>query len=51
MTVIHALLVLAIGASVGLAALVVGELRWEARNRIPRCTTCGKQHRRHAAHR
>ncbi|MFE9770627.1 hypothetical protein ACFYOV_02875 [Streptomyces sp. NPDC005931] len=51
MTVIYGLLALGLGASAGLAALVVGELRWEARNRLPRCTTCGEQHHRHAAHR
>ncbi|UNO42177.1 hypothetical protein [Streptomyces sp. MST-110588] len=51
MTVIYALLALSIGVAVGLAALTVGELRWEARNRLPRCTTCGERHHRHAAHR
>jgi hypothetical protein len=50
-TVIYALLALALGAAAGLAVIVVEELRWEARNRLPRCTTCGELHHRHAAHR
>ncbi|MFJ3229945.1 hypothetical protein [Streptomyces sp. NPDC086787] len=51
MTVILALLALALGVAAGLTVLVVGELRWEARNRLPKCTTCGEQHHKHAAHR
>ncbi|MFD5430318.1 hypothetical protein [Streptomyces sp. NPDC127084] len=51
MTVVTALLAFAVGAAVGLAVLAAGELRWEARTRLPRCTTCGEQHPRHAAHR
>lgn len=51
MTVTFALLALALGIAAGLAVLVVDELRWEARDRLPRCTTCGEQHHRHAAHR
>ncbi|MCK7627254.1 hypothetical protein MUU72_29865 [Streptomyces sp. RS10V-4] len=51
MTTMHALLAFAVVVAVGLTALVVGELRWEARNRLPRSTTCGQQHHRHAAHR
>ncbi|MFF1542459.1 hypothetical protein [Streptomyces sp. NPDC058291] len=51
MTPLLALLALAVGVAAGLAVLVVDELRWEARNRLPRCTTCGEQHHRHAAQR
>ncbi|MCZ4099812.1 hypothetical protein [Streptomyces sp. H39-C1] len=51
MTATFALLALALGVAAGLAVLVVDELRWEARERLPRCTTCGQQHHRHAAHR
>ncbi|MGW0014450.1 hypothetical protein ACWDVX_32460 [Streptomyces tendae] len=51
MTVSLALLALALGVAAGLAVLVVEELRWEARNRVPKCTSCGEQHPRHAAHR
>ncbi|GGY12967.1 MULTISPECIES: hypothetical protein [Streptomyces] len=50
-TVMYALLALALGVGAGLVVLVIGELRWEARNRLPRCTTCGEHHHRHAAHR
>lgn len=51
MTVTFALLALALGLAAGLAVLVVDELRREAREWLPRCTTCGQQHHRHAAHR
>lgn len=51
MTVMYALLALGLGIAVGLVVIVVEELRWEARNRLPRCTTCGQLHNRHAAHR
>ncbi|MGW6238352.1 hypothetical protein [Streptomyces sp. NPDC055094] len=51
MTITFALLALALGVAAGLAVLVVDELRREARDRLPRCTTCGEQHHRHAAHR
>ncbi|MEW2081064.1 hypothetical protein [Streptomyces sp. NPDC005283] len=51
MTVIYALLALALGMAAGLVVIVIDEFRWEARNRLPRCTTCGELHRRHAAHR
>ncbi|MCX4761888.1 hypothetical protein OG562_13070 [Streptomyces sp. NBC_01275] len=51
MTVTSALLALALGVGAGLAALVVEELRWEARRRVLRCMTCGDVHHRHAAHR
>ncbi|MFE2034257.1 hypothetical protein ACFXBB_13575 [Streptomyces scopuliridis] len=51
MTITFALLALAVGVAAGLAVLVVDELRWEARDRFPRCTTCGELHHCHAAHR
>ncbi|MGW1064346.1 hypothetical protein ACWD4F_07520 [Streptomyces aureus] len=51
MTVILALIALALGIAAGLVVLVVDDLRWQARNRLPKCTTCGQQHHRHAAHR
>jgi hypothetical protein len=51
MTVIYGLLALAIVVAAGLVALLIGELRWEARNRLSRCTTCGRLHHRHAPHR
>lgn len=51
MTVMYALLALALGAGAGLSAIVIEELRWEARRRVPRCMTCGEVHHRHAAHR
>lgn len=47
----YALLALALGVSAGLTVIVIEELRWEARSRIPRCTICGELHHRHAAHR
>ncbi|WP_329318020.1 hypothetical protein [Streptomyces sp. NBC_01262] len=50
-TVTSALLALALGVGAGLAVLVIEELRWEARRRVPRCMTCGEVHRLHAAHR
>ncbi|KPI32325.1 hypothetical protein OV320_2501 [Actinobacteria bacterium OV320] len=51
LTPLLALLALAVGAAAGLVVLAVDELRREARNRPPKCTTCGEQHHRHAAHR
>ncbi|WJV48927.1 hypothetical protein [Streptomyces flavofungini] len=45
MNVIHALLVLAVATASGLLVLVADELRWQARNRRPRCTSCGQHHR------
>ncbi|MFE1923382.1 hypothetical protein ACFW91_12525 [Streptomyces asoensis] len=51
LTPLLALLALAVGAAAGLAVLAVDELRREARNRPPKCKTCGERHHRHAAHR
>ncbi|MEW2117710.1 hypothetical protein AB0945_21465 [Streptomyces sp. NPDC005474] len=51
MTVLYALLVLALGVGAGLAAIVIEELRWEARSRVPRRMTYGEVRRRHATHR
>ncbi|MDX3241699.1 hypothetical protein [Streptomyces sp. ME18-1-4] len=51
MIVTSALLALALGVGACLAALVIEDLRWEARKRVPRCMTCGDVHHRHAAHR
>jgi hypothetical protein len=51
MTALYTLLAFALCVGVSLAALVVEQLRWEARNRLPRCPTCGEHHHRHAAHR
>ncbi|QYX80283.1 hypothetical protein [Streptomyces akebiae] len=51
MTVLYALLVLALGVGAGLAVIVIEERRWEARSWAPRPTTYGEVHRRHAAHR
>jgi hypothetical protein len=51
MTGLYTLLALALCSGVGLAALVVEELLWETRNRLPRCPTCSELHPRHAAHR
>ncbi|MFM9493657.1 hypothetical protein ACKI1Q_08465 [Streptomyces galilaeus] len=51
MTVMYALLALALGVAAGLTVIVIEELRWEARRRVPRCMTCGQVHHRHAAHR
>jgi hypothetical protein len=48
---LYALLVLALGVGAGLTVIVIEELRWEARSRVPRRTTYGEVHRRHAAHR
>ncbi|MEV0444971.1 hypothetical protein AB0I84_31450 [Streptomyces spectabilis] len=45
MNAVHALLVLAVATASGLLVLVVDELRWQTRNRRPRCTTCGQHHR------
>ncbi|WP_328434862.1 hypothetical protein [Streptomyces sp. NBC_00425] len=50
MTVLYALLVLALGVGAGLTAIVIEELRWEARTRAPRMTY-GEVHHRHDAHR
>jgi ABC-type nickel/cobalt efflux system permease component RcnA len=50
-TVLYALLVLALGVGAGLTVLVIEELRWEARSRAPRRMTYGEVHHRHAAHR
>ncbi|WP_327297798.1 MULTISPECIES: hypothetical protein [unclassified Streptomyces] len=51
MTAVYALLALAVGVGIGFTVIVIGDLRWEARNRLPRCSTCGEQHHRHAVHR
>ncbi|MER6131923.1 hypothetical protein [Streptomyces sp. NPDC001815] len=51
MTVMYALLALALGVGAGLTAIVIEELRWEARNRPPRRMTYGEVHHRHAARR
>ncbi|MEU6475352.1 hypothetical protein ABZ858_00405 [Streptomyces sp. NPDC047017] len=51
MNVISTLLAICVGAAIGLGLLVLDDLRWEARDRVPRCTTCGEQHPRHATHR
>ncbi|MFI5800943.1 hypothetical protein [Streptomyces sp. NPDC051677] len=51
MTVMYALLTLALGVSAGLIVIVIEELRWEAHSRVPRCMTCGSVHHRQAAHR
>ena len=50
MTVMYALLTLALGVGAGLTVTVIEELRWEARRRVPRCMTCGEVHHRHATH-
>ena len=51
MTVLYALLVLALVVGAGLTVLVIEELRWEVRSRAPRLMTYGEVHRRRAAHR
>ena len=51
MTVLYALLVLALAVGAGFAVLVIEERRWEARSRVPRPTTDGESHRSLAAHR
>ncbi|MGM9465360.1 hypothetical protein [Streptomyces murinus] len=51
MNVISALLAICVGAAAGLGLLVLDDLRWEARNRVSKCTTCGEQHPRHTPHR
>lgn len=50
-TALGVLLALALGIAAGLAVLVIGELRWEARARLPRCPTCGERHDCHSTHR
>ncbi|MFJ4939031.1 hypothetical protein ACIP8U_34915 [Streptomyces pseudovenezuelae] len=51
MTVLYALIVLALAVGAGFAVLAIEERRWEARSRAPRRTTYGEVHRRLAAHR
>ncbi|WP_159024538.1 hypothetical protein [Streptomyces scabiei] len=51
MTVMYALLAFALAVGAGLTVIVIEELRWEARRRVPLCMTCGDVHHRHAAHR
>ncbi|MCX5328106.1 hypothetical protein [Streptomyces sp. NBC_00140] len=51
MTVMYALLVLALGVGAGLAVIVIEERRWESRSRVPRRMTYGEVHHRHAVHR
>ncbi|MER6367497.1 hypothetical protein ABT255_03795 [Streptomyces mirabilis] len=51
MTVLYALLVLALGVGAGLTVIVIEERRWEARSRVTCRMTYGEVHRRHAAHR
>ncbi|MEV4444604.1 hypothetical protein [Streptomyces mirabilis] len=51
MTVLYALLVLALGVAAGLTVIVIEELRWEARSRVSRRMTYREVHHRHAAHR
>jgi hypothetical protein len=50
-TVLYALLALALGIGAGLSVIVIEERRWEAQSRVPRRTTYGEVRHHHAAHR
>ncbi|MFB7742472.1 hypothetical protein [Streptomyces sp. NPDC056132] len=51
MTAILGLLIFAVGTGIVLVAVAVGDIQWETRSQLTRCTTCGEHHHRHANHR